>query len=360
MPAAPSFRARQCIQILNGACQVNIEARESAQSEPRNANDHSENRCSDMFRNAFRRVLSRIAAPRYLPGVLAVAVSTQHFRGAQISCQDQGKPRRIIIDTDPGVDDALAILLALASRDSLCVEGLSIALGNGKDIRALGSNAKLLLRLANASVPVSLGEVPEGDHQGAVVSRKGMKPQLVHGADHMGNVGEVVVMGGAFGERRGNRTPCAEANFFDGPEAAQAVLTADFRKVVLAGLDITHQTDMRVLRQACVESPAPLSQFVWDLCENFMNVYHDWGETFAPAHDTVPIMYLLRPDLFEGQEVRVEVETQGSLTRGMSVADWKGQWGKAANCVVLRRILDPDAYTQTFVDAIGRLPLTSE
>lgn len=369
-----------------------------------------------MFRNAFRRVLSH-SAPRYLPGVLAVAVSAQHLRGGRSSCQEQGQPRRIMIDTDPGVDDALAILLALASPDSLCVEGLSIALGNGKDIRSLGSNAKLLLRLANASVPVSLGEVPsEGDpSEGAVVSRKGMKPQLVHGADHLGNVGklygkcdadyqhfhplpapefmydlcsrfpgemtvvcigslhnlakcleshpdlpklvrEVVVMGGAYGERRGNRTPCAEANFFDGPEAAQAVLTADFPKIVLAGLDITHQTDMRVLRQACVESPAPLSQFVWDLCENFMNVYHDWGETLAPAHDTVPIMYLLRPDLFEGQEVRVEVETQGCLTRGMSIADWKGQWGKAANCVVLRRILDPDAYTQSFVDAIGRLP----
>ena len=49
--------------------------------------------------------------------------------------------------------------------------------------------------------------------------------------------------------------------------------------------------------------------------------------------------YLVRPDLFEGQEVRVEVETKGTLTRGMSVADWKGQWGKASNCLVLREFL---------------------
>jgi len=314
------------------------------------------------------------------------------------------------------VDDALAILLALGS-EQLQVDGLSIALGNCKDIRALGSNAKMLLRLANAElVPVSLGEQPEGAHGGgAVVSRKGMKEQLVHGADHLGNVGEkygkcdadyegfhplpapefiytqcsrfpgeitlvcigalhnlaksleshpdlpelvreVVIMGGAFGERRGNRTPAAEANFFDGPEAAQAVLTANFRKVVLAGLDITHQTDMRILRQACRESPSFLSQFIWDLCETYMNVYHDWGETLAPAHDTIPIMYLVRPDLFEGQEVRVEVETKGTLTRGMSVVDWKGQWGKASNCLVLKEIVDSDAFTQAFVDAIGRLP----
>ena len=63
------------------------------------------------------------------------------------------------------------------------------------------------------------------------------------------------------------------------------------------------------------------------------NMYHHiYKITFIPR-------YLLRPDLFEGQEVRVEVETKGGLTRGMSVADWKGQWGKAANCVVLRRPL---------------------
>ena len=49
--------------------------------------------------------------------------------------------------------------------------------------------------------------------------------------------------------------------------------------------------------------------------------------------------YLVRPDLFEGQEVRVEVETKGTLTRGMSVVDWKGQWGKASNCLVLREFL---------------------
>ena len=47
----------------------------------------------------------------------------------------------------------------------------------------------------------------------------------------------------------------------------------------------------------------------------------------------------MRPDLFEGQEVRVEVETKGTLTRGMSVVDWKGQWGKASNCLVLREFL---------------------
>ncbi|CAJ1419204.1 unnamed protein product, partial [Effrenium voratum] len=352
--------------------------------------------------------------------VLALTVPARHWlKSTPAECEPASSPRRIIIDTDPGVDDALAILLALGCPE-LQVEALSIAMGNGKDIRALGSNAKLLLRLANAeTVPVSLGAQPEGDvSEGATVKRRGMKEQLVHGADHMGNVGvkygkrdadysgfhqlpapeliydvckrhpgevtlvciaslhnvasalqehpdlpelvrEVVIMGGAFGERRGNRTPSAEANFFDGPEAAQAVLTAGFRRVVLAGLDITHQTDMLPLRKACKESSLPLSQFIWDLCENFITVYHDWGETLAPAHDAVPIMYLVHPDLFEGEEVRVEVETAGVITKGMSIADWKGQWGKPPNCLLLRQIRDQPAFYRAFVGAMQRLPRPS-
>ncbi|CAK0892147.1 unnamed protein product [Prorocentrum cordatum] len=72
------------------------------------------------------------------------------------------QPRRVIIDTDPGVDDALAILFALGSSPALQVEGLTIAAGNIKNIRELGANAKLLLRLAGAEgIPVSLGRPAE-------------------------------------------------------------------------------------------------------------------------------------------------------------------------------------------------------
>ncbi|CAK9038231.1 unnamed protein product [Durusdinium trenchii] len=361
--------------------------------------------------------------------VLAVAVpgylqSRRLAARSACRCEESGA-RRVLIDTDPGVDDALAILLALGSQ-RVSLHGLTIALGNGKDIRDLGSNAKLLLRLSNAApVPVSLGDDSLATScEGATVSRKGMEKQLVHGEDNLGNVGakygkcdedyrdfhplkapefiydvcrrfpgevsvvcigplnnlaealqqhpdlpelvrdlvrrEVLIMGGAFGLRRGNRTPAAEANFYHAPEAAQAVLTAKFKRVVVAGLDVTHQTEMRELRAACVAaSPGSvISQFIWDVCETYMNVYHDWGETVAPAHDVVPIMYLLRPELFEAEEVRVEVETApAALTRGMSIADWKGQWGKEPNCLVVTQIRDVAAFTAAFVAAMARLPL---
>ncbi|CAE7353717.1 URH2 [Symbiodinium sp. KB8] len=357
-----------------------------------------------MFCHGFRRISAALSHPGFGAGVLCLSTHVLARRRNFTACEpgirrdrgfsSDGPARRILIDTDPGVDDALAILLASGSPE-LKLEGLSIAFGNGKDIAALGSNAKMLLRLVGLTeTPVALGAQPDlhDGEAGAMVSREGMKKALVHGEDHMGNVSakygkdasdrtgfhelaapefiyemckcslncspreitlvcigplhnlaaaldshpdlpqllrEVVIMGGAFGERRGNRTPSAEANFFDGPEAAQAVLTAGFERLVLAGLDITHQTDMLVLRKECLESGSALSQFVWELCENFINVYH----AALPVRSAIiavmmASVYLLRPDLFESQKVRVEVETRGEITRGMSIADWKGQWGK--------------------------------
>ena len=92
--------------------------------------------------------------------------------------------RRIIIDTDPGVDDALAILLALACESSLVVEALTIVCGNGKDITKLGANAKLLARTAGCpSVPVCLGDAPLDEGEAAQEI-----PVHVHGKDGLGDV----------------------------------------------------------------------------------------------------------------------------------------------------------------------------
>ena len=77
-----------------------------------------------------------------------------------------------------------------------------------------------------------------------------------------------------------------------------------------------------------------------------------WGQ--APVHDAVPIMYCLHPEFFTSRAARVEVETHGELTKGCSVADWRGRWGKPVNCEVLVTV-DRDRFDQAFVDAIGTL-----
>ena len=320
-------------------------------------------------------------------------------------------PARIIIDTDPGIDDALAILLALGA-ENISVEALTIVCGNGTDITKLGANAKLLTRSAgHPNVPVSLGNAPLDDFAAATA------PNHVHGDDGLGNVAskygrttadftgfhpklagqfiadacaespgeitlvcigplsnlaaalalrpdlpalvrEVVVMGGAVhGELRGNRTPAGEANFVSDPEAAQTVLTAGFRNLVLADLGVTHQTDVCTLRETlCKALPdSALAKMIHEFTQCFTQCYLErFGAPNAPAHDVCAVMYLVRPEIFSKRACRVEVETEGTLTRGMSVPDWKGKWGKSHNCEVLMTV-DLEGFADEYVSAIRRL-----
>ena len=330
-----------------------------------------------------------------------------------VSKRPRPAPTRVIIDTDPGVDDAWAIMLAFGAR-SISVEGLTIVCGNGKDITKLGANAKLLARVAGCpDVPVCLGDAPLDDTSAAQDI-----PVHVHGEDGLGDVatrfgrsdadfrcfhsksaadfiadacaaspGEItlvaigplsnvsaalkrnpdlprlaaalIIMGGAVhGELRGNRTAAGEANFVADPEAAQAVLTAGFQRLVLADLGITHQTDMVAMREACIrELPAnPVSEMVCAMSDAFIRCYLEtFRQPKAPAHDVVTVMYLLRPDLFTTRAARVEVELHGTLTRGMSVVDWKGRWKRANNCEVLMTV-DFEGFVREFVAGISNLP----
>ena len=159
------------------------------------------------------------------------------------------------------------------------------------------------------------------------------------------------------GELRGNRTPAAEANFVGDPEAAQTVLTAGFRRVVLADLGITHQTDMAALREACkAQLPqSAVATLIYAVSQAFIDCYlQTFKQPVAPAHDVVAVMWLVNPSLFTTKSARVEVELQGTLTRGMSVADWKGRWGKPMNCEVLMTV-DIKQFVAEFVAAMRHL-----
>ena len=166
-------------------------------------------------------------------------------------------------------------------------------------------------------------------------------------------------MGGAVhGELRGNRTPAGEANFVSDPEAAQAVLCAGFGSLILADLGVTHQTDVCTLCDALrKELPrSPLAAMICEATQCFIDCYlNKFGAPNAPAHDVVAVMYLVRPELFTKRRGRVEVETQGTLTRGMSVPDWKGKWGRPANVEVLMTV-DVERFVREYVAAIRQLP----
>ncbi|MDB2551385.1 nucleoside hydrolase [Paracoccus sp. (in: a-proteobacteria)] len=309
---------------------------------------------------------------------------------------------KIIIDTDPGQDDAVAILLALASPE-LEVLGITTVAGN-VPLPLTTLNALKILELAGrADLPVFAGceaplrrrlvtaehvhgktgldgiELPvpataaRGRHAvDFIVETLRREPAgsvtlvpigpltniaraLERAPDIAARIRRIVIMGGAYFEV-GNITPAAEFNIYVDPEAARAVFAAGAPLVILP-LDATHEAltsrgwieTMRGMPGRC--GPAVAS---WtDFFERFDR--DKYGSEGAPLHDPCTIAWLLRPDLFEGREINVEIETQGEFTTGMTVADWWRVSDRPANALFIRH-LDRDALFALITERIARLP----
>jgi purine nucleosidase len=310
--------------------------------------------------------------------------------------------RAIIIDTDPSVDDAVAILIALASPRELEVLALTTVAGN-VPVALTTKNALTVLTLAGRTdIPVHAGaaaplqgalrsaeyvhgqsgldgyalpdpSVPAAPGDAAerivdiVLSRPAQSVTLVciapltniaqalAAAPQLGNrLREIVIMGGARREG-GNISPSAEFNFFVDPEAAEAVL-ASGAPTTLIPLDCTHQaltSAARLDRLRAIGSP--VAEALYHLLV-FNKRFHErrCGTDGAPLHDATTIAYLLRPDIFSGRHVPVQVECNGRFTRGMSVIDWWNVTGAVANAQVLTEI-HADAYFDLVIERIARL-----
>lgn len=311
-------------------------------------------------------------------------------------------PQKIIIDTDPGQDDAVAILLALASPE-LEVLGVVAVAGN-VPLPLTEVNARKVVELSgrtNISVfagcaaplarPLVTAEHVHGKTglDGIELPAPTLPLQAQDGVDFivetlrreeagsvtlvpigpLTNIAEafrrapdvitrvqqIVLMGGAYFEV-GNITPAAEFNIYVDPEAAAEVFAAGVPLVVLP-LDATHEAitsrdwveAMRALPGRC--GPAIAS---WtDFFERYDK--EKYGSQGAPLHDPCTIAWLLRPDLFEGREINVEIETEGRWTVGMTVADWWRVSGRPANALFIRH-LDRDGLFALLSERLARLP----
>lgn len=308
--------------------------------------------------------------------------------------------RRIIIDTDPGQDDAVALLVALASPDELEVLAITAVAGNVPiDLTVVNSLA--LVELAGRrEVPVYRGASrpmvnqlrtaeyvhgPTGldganlpppstsespghavdriielvmSHDGVTLCTLGPLTNvglaLVKEPAIAGRIDELVMMGGGFFEG-GNTTPAAEFNVLVDPHAAHLVFTSGI-PVTMMPLDVTHKA---------LATPERLQRFkdlgsrAGDSVHGMLDFYDRWdtakyGTTGAPVHDATVIAYLLDPEMFEGKTVSVEIETGDGLAHGMTVVDWWGVTGKEPNAVVMNGI-DADRFFDLLVDRIGRL-----
>ena len=315
-------------------------------------------------------------------------------------------PRPVIIDCDPGHDDALAILLALGSPDELDVLAITVVAGN-VPLALTEKNARKICELAGRTdLPVHAGcarplvrelvtaehvhgktgldgpALPEpgtplaGSHAvDAIVATLRAHPPgtvtlcpigpltniataLQQAPDVVPRIREIVLMGGAIGE--GNITPAAEFNIHVDPHAAQVVFEAGV-PLVMHGLDVTHQALVTPARlEAIRQIGTPLSGTVVELLD-FYNVYDQTrrGRVGAPLHDPCAIAYLLNPELFGGRSCHVAIETRGEHTLGRTVVDWSGRTLHPPNALVINEI-DADGFFSLLTERLGRLPLPAQ
>jgi len=306
--------------------------------------------------------------------------------------------RPIIIDTDPGQDDAVAILLALASPE-LDVLGITAVAGN-VPLALTELNARKICELAGkpdtrvfagASEPLERKLVTaENVHgksglDGPDLPTPTMPLQEQHGVDfivetcHAGeiticalgpltnialalrkapeivkNIKEIVLMGGGLFEG-GNITPAAEFNIYVDPQAADIVFRSGV-PIVVFPLDLTHSaltTHTRVEAFRKLGRPAAVATAeLLDFFERFDE--EKYGTDGGPLHDPNVVAYLLKPDLYKGRHINLQVETASELTMGMTVADWWRVTDRAPNCTYMRYV-DDDGFFDLLLDRIGRL-----
>ena len=299
----------------------------------------------------------------------------------------------IILDCDPGHDDAIAIVLALASPE-LDVKAITSSAGNQTPEKTLRNVLRMLTLLQRQDIPVAGGArkplmreliIADNVHgesglDGPALPEPDFAPQNVTAVELMAKtlrespqpvtivatgpqtnvalllnshpelhakIARIVIMGGAM--VLGNWQPAVEFNIYVDPEAAEIVFQSGI-PVVMAGLDVTHRAQIHGLDiERFRQVGNPVATIVAELLDFFMEYHKDakWGFTGAPLHDPCTIAWLLKPELFTSVERWVGVETQGKYTQGMTVVDYYFLTGKQPNTTVL---LDIDR--ERFVDLL--------
>jgi inosine-uridine nucleoside N-ribohydrolase len=302
----------------------------------------------------------------------------------------------VILDCDPGHDDAIALLLALASPE-LELLGVTTTYGNQTLEKTTANALRVLELVGRTDIPVAAGAerpltrelvvaahvhgesgldgpvLPEAraaalpEEAAAFVARAirdASRPVTLVATGPLTNVARylaahgpagierIVVMGGAIAE--GNFTPAAEFNVWCDPEAAAAVFGSGL-DVTMMGLDVTHQALLGPAVEARIREAGRVGSFVADLNVYFTR-YH--RETYnwegAPIHDAVAVAHLIRPGLVETRHRNVEVELESELCRGRTVVDLWNRTDRPPNAHVGVGI-DADAFFDLLVERIASL-----
>ena len=309
--------------------------------------------------------------------------------------------RPIIIDCDPGQDDAVNLLLAMSSPDELRILGVTTVAGN-VPLALTERNTRLMCDIAGRNdVPVFAGcerplvrklQTAEAVHgrtgiDGIEITEPQTSLQRQHAVDFivetlqdaakdsitlvptgpltniamamvkapsiLPKIREIVLMGGAMREA-GNHSPSAEFNILVDPHAAHVVFDCG-RPIVAMGLDVTHQvisTPARVERIRGLGNRAALAT------AGMLEFYsrHDsmkYGMEGSPLHDPCTVAWLLRPEIFEAKHCNIEVEIHSELTAGHTAVDFWGVSGRTPNALWVYQA-DAEAFYDLLTERLGR------
>ena len=309
--------------------------------------------------------------------------------------------RQVIIDCDPGQDDAVMLLMALASTDELDIKGITTVAGN-VPLALTQRNARIMCDLAgNTAMPEFAGcdspierelVTAENVHgstgiDGVEIYDPATPLEDLHAVDFiintlmsaeddsitlvptgpLTNIGlaiqrepaispkirEIVLMGGALREG-GNTTTSAEFNIFVDPLAADLVLHCG-RPVTIAPLDVSHQV---LVTPEWLERIRALDSAVGRATVGMLEFFnrfdsHKYGTVGAPLHDPCTIAWLLQPELFKGKLCNVEVEMESALTMGHTAVDFWDVTGREHNVNWLYEI-NPDGFFELLINRLGR------
>ena len=301
-------------------------------------------------------------------------------------------PIPIVLDCDPGHDDAIALLLALASPE-LELLGVTTVAGN-QTLAKTTANAIRVLELAGR------GDVEVAEGAGRPLVREPFVAAYVHGetgldgsdlppargepvaqhavdflAERVGGITlvatgpltnvalllarhpevrpeRIVLMGGAIAE--GNVTPAAEFNVWADPEAAKRVFSSGF-DLTMVGLDVTHRALVRTEHKERLRAAGRVGRTAAELLDFYDRFHREvYGFDGSPIHDAVALAYAFRPDLLETRELNVEVDCESELCRGRTVVDLWRRSGRDANAKVAVGI-DAAAFVELLVERVGSL-----
>ncbi len=289
------------------------------------------------------------------------------------------KRKPVIIDCDPGYDDAIALVLAFSSY-KLDIKAITATAGNqtvdktyknvvricnflGKDVKiakgvekplfndlqiALHVHGKSGLDGVNIPNDVVMPKLEKSidvvkeiiENSDEKITLIGIGPLtnialfIIKHSELLEKIDEIIIMGGS--SSVGNRTPSAEYNIFTDAEAARIVFESGI-KIVMAGLDVTKKAQIFLNEFEDIREIGKIGLFTAEILDRYSDFYKTFEEKFegVPVHDLCAVAHAINPEIFTGIEYHVDIECEGKYTYGRTVVDFKNRLEKEKNVKVL-------------------------